>query len=115
MCFAEVQRLQEQVRKLQVDAADEGWRQAQVDSLEQKVASLEGELLAAQRQCDQVNNVCTDQIHFACGRFSQSLSLRLSKRETAYLDNPRLIFCRRGRRSEARRRRQRDRPSLLEG
>ncbi|XP_016090509.1 trichohyalin-like [Sinocyclocheilus grahami] len=50
---AEVQRLQEQVRKLQADAADEGRRQAQVDSLEQKVASLEGELLAAQRQCDQ--------------------------------------------------------------
>ncbi|XP_016377074.1 trichohyalin-like [Sinocyclocheilus rhinocerous] len=50
---AEVQRLQEQVRKLQADAADEGRRRAQVDSLEQKVASLEGELLAAQRQCDQ--------------------------------------------------------------
>ncbi|XP_016303419.1 centrosome-associated protein CEP250-like [Sinocyclocheilus anshuiensis] len=49
----EVHRLQEQVRKLQADAADEGRRRAQVDSLEQKVASLEGELQAAQRQCDQ--------------------------------------------------------------
>ncbi|KAK2914340.1 hypothetical protein Q8A67_002739 [Cirrhinus molitorella] len=49
----EVQRLQEQVRKLQADAADEGRRRAQVESLEQKVANLEGELQAAQRQCDQ--------------------------------------------------------------
>lgn len=55
MCFAEVQQLQEQVRKLQADAADEGRRRAQVDSLEQKVTNLEGELQAAQRQCDQVN------------------------------------------------------------
>lgn len=43
------------MRKLQADAADEGRRQAQGDSLEQKVANLEGELEAAQRQCDQVN------------------------------------------------------------
>ncbi|XP_073691780.1 uncharacterized protein pmfbp1 [Garra rufa] len=50
---AEVQRLQEQVRKLQTDAADDGRRRAQVESLEQKVANLEGELQAAQRQCDQ--------------------------------------------------------------
>ncbi|XP_073763640.1 polyamine-modulated factor 1-binding protein 1 isoform X11 [Danio rerio] len=49
----EMQRLQEQLRKLQADAADEVHRQAQVDSLEQKVANLEGELQAAQRQCDQ--------------------------------------------------------------
>ncbi|XP_056316773.1 LOW QUALITY PROTEIN: centrosome-associated protein CEP250 [Danio aesculapii] len=50
---ADMQRLQEQLRKLQADAADEVHRQAQVDSLEQKVANLEGELQAAQRQCDQ--------------------------------------------------------------
>ncbi|XP_067257321.1 polyamine-modulated factor 1-binding protein 1 [Chanodichthys erythropterus] len=50
---AEVQRLQEQVRKLQADAADEARRRAQVDTLEQKVANLEGELQAAQRHCDQ--------------------------------------------------------------
>ncbi|XP_016106076.1 early endosome antigen 1-like [Sinocyclocheilus grahami] len=50
---AEVQRLQEQVRKLQADAANEGRRRAHIYSLEQKVASLEGELQVAQRQCDQ--------------------------------------------------------------
>ncbi|XP_043099198.1 trichohyalin isoform X2 [Puntigrus tetrazona] len=50
---AEVQRLQEQVRKLQADAAEEGRRREQVDALEQKVARLERELQAAQRQCDQ--------------------------------------------------------------
>ncbi len=62
-----------------------------------------------------IQTVCTDQIRFACGRFSQSPSLRLSRRETPYWDSPRLIFCRRGRRSEARWRRQRGRPFLLEG
>ncbi|XP_059394359.1 trichohyalin isoform X2 [Carassius carassius] len=50
---AEVQRLQEQVRRLQADAADEDQRRAHVDSLEQKVVNLEGELQAAQRQCGQ--------------------------------------------------------------
>uniref|UniRef100_A0A8C2GV93 Polyamine-modulated factor 1-binding protein 1 n=1 Tax=Cyprinus carpio TaxID=7962 RepID=A0A8C2GV93_CYPCA len=50
---AEVQRLQEQVRKLQADAADEGRKRAHIDSLEQKVANLEGELQAAQSQCGQ--------------------------------------------------------------
>ncbi len=43
------------MRTLQADATDEGRRRAQGDSLEQKVADLEGELEAAQRQCDQVN------------------------------------------------------------
>lgn len=89
MCAAEVQRLQEQVRKLQADAADEGQRRAQVDTLEQKVANLEGELRAAQRHCDQVNKykytlTGADQKRFARGRFSQPLSLRLSRRETPY-------------------------------
>ncbi|XP_052418278.1 trichohyalin isoform X2 [Carassius gibelio] len=50
---AEVHRLQEQVRRLQADAADEDQRRAHVDSLEQKVVKLEGELQAAQRQCGQ--------------------------------------------------------------
>ncbi|XDV17496.1 hypothetical protein PO909_023344 [Leuciscus waleckii] len=50
---AEMQRLQEQVKKLQADAADEARRRAQADALELKVANLEGELQAAQRQCDQ--------------------------------------------------------------
>jgi len=50
-----MQRLQEQVKKLQADAADEGRRRAQADTLELKVANLEEELQAAQRQCDQVN------------------------------------------------------------
>lgn len=89
MCAAEVQRLQEQVRKLQVDAADEARRRAQVDTLEQKVANLEGELQAAQRHYDQVNMYThtltgADQKRFANGRFSQPLSLRLSRRETPY-------------------------------
>ncbi|XP_039547249.1 trichohyalin-like [Pimephales promelas] len=48
-----MQRLQEQVKKLQADAADEGRRRAQADTLELKVANLEEELQAAQRQCDQ--------------------------------------------------------------
>lgn len=51
--LAEMQRLQEQVKKLQADAADGGRRRAQADTLELKVANLEGELQAAQRQCDQ--------------------------------------------------------------
>ncbi|XP_077057955.1 uncharacterized protein pmfbp1 isoform X3 [Siphateles boraxobius] len=50
---AEMQRLQEQVKKLQADAADEARKRAQADTLEVKVANLEGELQAAQRQCDQ--------------------------------------------------------------
>lgn len=91
VCAAEVQRLQERVRKLQADAEDEGRRRAQVDTLQQKVANLEGELQAAQRKCDQVNKYThthtltgADQKRFARGRFSQLLSLRLSKRETPY-------------------------------
>lgn len=85
-----MQRLQEQVRKLQAGAVDEGQRRAQVESLEHKVANLEGELQATQRQCEQVNKYTHIYTLYVQIRYvlpvadSQSPSLRLSRRETPY-------------------------------